>query len=127
MKGANEFHGLFQTGQYNRLYIVSGSHARGSTFYIYVLPEGEAAISNGCNNGPLNKDAVCVYGIKGGNPGWTEWYGWLHEGPWQRDFYELVKKKQQEREAYILAEEQSIRDKELSCSQRVSRLLSTYK
>ena len=90
MKGATEFAKLFDTGQYGRLYIVSGNHARGETFHIYILPEGEAAISNGSNNGPLNSDKVEVYGVISGNPGWTEEYGWLHQGKWQEDFAEMA-------------------------------------
>lgn len=89
MEGANEYAKLFTTGQYGRLYLVSGSHARGKTFHIYVLPKGEDAIPNG-PNGPQNKDAVEVYGIVGGQPGWTEKYGWLHEGRWIADFDALV-------------------------------------
>lgn len=74
MKGAREYSLLFETGQYGRLYITSGSHARGKTFHIQVLPKDELAIPNGDNNACLNEDAVEVYGIIGGNPGWTEYY-----------------------------------------------------
>lgn len=98
MKGAREFAKLFKTGQYGRFYIVSGSHARGATFHIQILPEGEKAETN-YGNKCLNSDAVEVYGITGGNPGWTETYGWLHEGAWQDDFMKLVKSKQMELEA----------------------------
>lgn len=90
MNGAREYSKLFKTGQYGRFYIVSGSHARGKTFHIYVLPEGETAISNGQHNGPLNKDAVEVYGITGGQPGWTEAYGWFKEGLWIEEFNDLL-------------------------------------
>jgi len=90
MKGAAEYAGLFKTGQHGQLYLASSHHARGTTFYIQILPKGEKAISNGSQNKCVNKDAVEVYGITGGNHGWTETYGWLHEGPWQQDFYDLV-------------------------------------
>lgn len=90
MNGAREYSRLFKTGQCGRFYIVSGSHARGKTFHIYVLPEGETAIPNGQHNGPLNKDTVEVYGITGGQPGWTEAYGWLKEGPWIEEFNDLL-------------------------------------
>ncbi len=90
MIGAREYATKFKTGQYGRLYIVSGSHARGRTFHIYILPEGEKAIPNGPNNPPLNKDAVEVYGIIGGQSGWSEIYGWLHKGKWQEDFKILL-------------------------------------
>ena len=93
MKGAREYASLFKTGQYGRLYITSGSHARGKTFRIQVLPKDVEAKGNGENNNCTNKDAVEVYGVVGGNPGWTEVYGWLHEGPWQDDFYALVEQR----------------------------------
>ena len=86
MIGADKYCKLFKSPkQFGRLYVVPGSHARGATFRIYVLPRGENAIKNG-PNAPLNIDAVEVYGIIGGQPGWTESYGWLHEGSWQKDF-----------------------------------------
>lgn len=94
MNGARHFATLFETGQHERLYLVSGSHARGRTFNIYVLPDGEAAIPNGSQNPPLNKDAVEVYGVVSGNPGWTESYGWLHAGRWQNDFADMVAKRE---------------------------------
>ncbi len=91
MRGAKEYAMMFETGQYGRLYLVSGSHARGRTFHIFVLPAGVEAIPNGTSSPPLNKDAVEVYGITEGHPGWTEIYGWLHDGKWQEDFAALVK------------------------------------
>ncbi len=90
MKGAREYANLFVTGQYGRLYLVSGSHARGKTFHIYVLPKGELVRPNGVNNPPKNEDAVEVYGIINGHPGWSEEYGWLYHGKWKDDFFELV-------------------------------------
>lgn len=96
MNGAREYARLFETGQYGRLYVVSGSHARGRTFRIFVLPKDETAIPNGPNNGPANKETVEVYGVVGGQRGWTESYGWLHQGMWQEDFLQLKIAKEQE-------------------------------
>lgn len=90
MNGARQFAEYFETGQYGRFYIVSGCHARGKTFHIFILPEGVEARGNGPNNACLNTDAVEVYGIIGGQPGWTESYGWLHRGKWEDDFAALV-------------------------------------
>ena len=89
MKGAREYAKLFNTGQHKKLYLVSSSHARGKTFRIFILPEGKIAKPNH-NNAPLNSDAVEVYGVVLGQPGWTEVYGWIHKGPWQEDFYRLL-------------------------------------
>lgn len=126
MQGAREFARLFDTGQYGRLYIVSGYHARGNTFHIFVLPEGEAVIPNGRSNPPLNPDAVEVFGITGGHPGWTETYGWLHRGKWCDDFAELVRVRKQKiasREAKIEAEKEIERQEN---AKRVSELLARY-
>jgi len=90
MNGAREYAKLFKTGQYGKLYITSGSHARVLTFRIQVLPEGEKAIPNGDGNQCLNKDAVSVYDVVSGNRGWTESYGWIHDGKWKDDFEAMV-------------------------------------
>ncbi len=126
MQGAREYACLFETGQYGRLYIVSGFHARGKTFEIQVLPEGENARGNGQNNKCLNTDAVLVYGIVSGNPGWTEAYGWLHRGKWQDDFQTLLEtqRTKQSLEAQAgkkMAEEEADRE-----ADRIKALLSKY-
>ena len=90
MLGAKKYSGLFITGQYGKLYIAAGRHARGFTFHVQVLPEGVNARPNGEGNLCLNDDAVEVYGIVSGQAGWTERYGWIHEGKWQDDFNKLV-------------------------------------
>lgn len=122
MKGARKYANLLKTGQYGKLYITSGKHARGSTFHIQILPEGEKAKPNGSGNLCLNSNAIEVYGIVSGQPGWTEEYGWLHEGKWQKDFKKLVKSKKLEIEvknklnkvtSENTAKEKSIREKEL--------------
>ncbi len=126
MKGAREYAKYFCTGQYGRLYITSGYHARGKTFHIQVLPEGEEAISNGSNNLCLNENAVEVYGIIGGNPGWTEAYGWLHQGKWQADFYELLEQKKQEKEKEMAQNEKLKKQKIEAEQKRKTALLSKY-
>lgn len=126
MEGAREYAVTFTSGQYGRLCIISGSHARGKTFHIYVLPEGEEAEFNGECNPPLNSDAVEVYGVIGGQRGWTERYGWLHEGKWKDDFLLLYNQKKEEaekflNEAFLRKEQQLIAEK-----QRQAALLSQY-
>lgn len=91
MIGARRYARLFKTGQYGCFYIVSGTHARGSTFRIQLLPAGDKAFQNGSQNDCLNTNSVLVYGVVSGNPGWTETYGWIKEGPWVKDFESLVK------------------------------------
>lgn len=126
MKGAREYAKLFRTGQIGRLYLVSGSHARGLTFHIYVLPEGAEAKGNGPNNPPLNSDAVEVYGIVDGQPGWTESYGWLHSGRWQQDFYEIVANRHAEIEDRNALLDKQKADAEEARKAKVAALLASY-
>jgi hypothetical protein len=126
MKGAREYAGLFKTGQYGKLYITSFYHARGKTFRIQVLPEGEKAKSNGPGNPCLNKDAVTVYGIVLGQSGWNEKYGWLYKGPWQEDFYKLVEKRKKEIENREEIEKKRKQEKEEAERQRIKNLLDQY-
>lgn len=86
MQGAHEYATIFSSGQHGRLYLVAGQHARGKTFHIWVLPTAEPVA---CMPWSV-PGAVEVYGITGGQPGWTETYGWLHRGKWEQDFSTLV-------------------------------------
>lgn len=123
MKGAREYAALFATGQRGRLYLVSGHHARGATFQIYVLPSAE----------PIQgmpwccADAVEVYGITGGQPGWTETYGWLHLGQWQIDFERLVIERRNELEAAGRKMAEAMQRGIDVAHQRKMALLATYK
>jgi len=92
MEGAGKYAKLFKTGQYGRFFISSDYHARGRTFSIWVLPKGEIVLPG---KFPSAK-AVKVYGVTGGFCGWTETYGWLHEGKWVEDFQKMVAKRAKE-------------------------------
>ena len=127
MKGATEYCEMFkETQQIGKLYFVVGSHARGTTFKIYILPEGEKAVPNGSMNPPINKDKIEVYGVICGNPGWTEEYGWLHGGKWQEDFYAIVEEKKSE----LLKEGKKMKKERLKEEDeeksRIDTLLSSY-
>lgn len=126
MQGAREFSELFSTGQYGRFYFVSGSHARGKTFHIFILPVGANAVPNGNNSAPLNKNAVEVYGIVSGQPGWTEKYGWLHHGPWQADFNKIVEGRKSEIFAALKEKERIASENEAATKKRISDLLAAY-
>lgn len=126
MKGAREYADLFETGQYGRLYIVSASHARGKTFRIQILPKNEKAISNGPINLCLNPDAVEVYGVVDGQPGWTESYGWLHQGKWIEDFNNMVEQRKEEiRKKENAWRQQQLKDEHEETA-RVNKLLAEY-
>lgn len=123
MNGAREYAKLFPgTNQRGRLLLVAGAHARGLTFHIYVLPEG----FDFHTHGKTSYDRVEVYGIIGGNPGWTETYGWLRQGPWKQDFEKIVDEQKERNKA---REEQEAADKqevENARQSRINQLLSTY-
>ncbi len=89
MKGAKEYAQLFETGQYGKLFITTGSYARGTTFKIFIVPKGEDFERK--DGIFLNPNVRMVYGVLGGQPGWIEYYGWIHKGPWVDDFNALVK------------------------------------
>ena len=125
MNGSS-FAQLFETGQYGRFYFVSGSHARGKTFRIFLLPNGEKAIPNGKHNPPCNKDAVEIYGVISGNPGWTESYGWIHKGAWCEDFAAMVKLREEEIESKKRQEEMSKSQAKANERERINVLLSSY-
>jgi len=105
MDGADKYYDLFdgKSQQIGRLFFRIHKHARGKCFHIFLLPEGEEVIKNRDNN-PLNKNAVEVYGLTAGQRGWTESYGWLHEGKWQDDFYLIVEQKETDELKKILEE-----------------------
>lgn len=126
MEGAREYAELFTTGQYGKLYIVSGDHARGRTFRIQVLPAGEKAIPNGESNLCLNNDAVLVYGERGGRLGWTEYYGWIHKGTWEADFERLVLNARTAKDHSDRRVTQQKLREVCDTSQREERLLSEY-
>ena len=122
MQGADRYASLFNGPlQFGCFYVVPGSHARGKTFELYVLPVGEEAIPNG-PNAPLNASAVEVFGITGGNPGWTETYGWKRKGPWVDDFEKLCRSRELEIEAAkeaMLAKEQGAEEDRAKEQQKV--------
>jgi len=131
MQGARGYAELFETGQYGRFWIRSGSHARGRTFEIWLLPADHtvASIRPGdlhVTQAPELSKAVQIYGITGGQPGWTETYGWLHTGKWQEDFEVLVcqkiKEKNDKESARAAAEEKA----RVAEEQRKKSLLDSY-
>jgi hypothetical protein len=122
MKGANEYSQLFKTGQYGRLYIESSTHARGRTFKIKILPKGEAMFING----KRNPNAVEVYGVVAGTPGWTEEYGWLHNGKWQDDFNDLVNQRRMEIEQLRKESEKTKEQKAIEAHDKKMALLRAY-
>ena len=113
MQGAREYANMFGTNErHGKLRLVSGSHARGKTFHIYVTPDGEKEIE--------------VYGITGGQPGWTETYGWLHKGKWQEDFAAIVESRRKEIAEKAAAREAVARDNATANANHTAALLAKY-
>ena len=112
MNGAREYASLFSSGRYGNLRTESGSHARGKYFHIYIIDESGKEVE--------------VYGILGGHPGWTEYYGWIHKGKWCEDFYKLVEEKKK-----VLATRKEIQEKEAKLKaeaekEKTQRILLNY-
>ena len=61
--------------QYQNIVFLLDEHARGKTFHIWIY--GNIKI-----NDYLNDDHLEVYGVTGGQRGWTETYGWVKQGNW---------------------------------------------
>lgn len=53
-----------------------GHHARGNVAHICIENESDERLE--------------VYGILGGNPGWSEYYGWTKQGPWVKYIENLL-------------------------------------
>ena len=123
MQGAAVYAKLFKTGQYGRLYIDSGFHARGKTFHMWALHDDSPIV---VSHPRSLKDAVEVYGITGGHPGWTEIYGWLHHGKWESDFSELVEKRKAEIESDIAHQDYIKSITADNEKQRIEKLLASY-
>jgi hypothetical protein len=95
MLGAREYSGLFKNyEQHGRMVISHGSHARGETLEIFIIPKSYGIIDLDKLHMVNNK--VEIYGLISGYRGWSERYGWLHEGPWVVDFEKIVKQKRVE-------------------------------
>lgn len=127
MKGAREFAELFKTTQQiGKLYIAVGSHARGKTFEIWILSTDKAIEITNRTNPPAFKDAIQVYGVIAGLSGWTECYGWLHEGPWQQDFYKIVEEKNNAKTLEMCKENAEAKSRKEFEKERVKTLLDNY-
>lgn len=127
MRGAREYVVFLLEGQYDRLYIETDSHARGYTLNIYVLPKDTVVTNiNELRKIKYTESVVKVYGIVSGDYGWTESYGWLHKGPWEKSFYNLVENKKREIAEEKERKEREKRQKEYEEKQRQISTLTEY-
>src|SRR3990167_2107515 len=114
MNGAHEFSALFGEGEFThgKLLLVSGCHARGNYFHVYISnPDGTKTE---------------VYGILGGHPGWTEYYGWLHHGKWQEDFAKVCEEQQLVNNARVVSTQAFKEAAERAEQKRIAESLARY-
>lgn len=115
MTGADEFCAVFTEEEiYGDLWIVPSYHARGKTFHIWV-------------GRPHSAESVEVYGITGGQPGWTETYGWLHTGPWSEDFLELYEVRKGIKELENQEAHKGYKERKAAALREKHEILSRYK
>ena len=129
MEGAREYNDVFKRvgEQIERLWIASGSHARGRTLNIYVIPKGEVVTEYHPSNGyPYHDNLVEVYGIINGELGWTEQYGWLMDGKWQEDFKNIIKQRRKENALELKMLTAKKNDKLEQEQEKIKNLLSDY-
>ena len=102
MQGARDYNNLIKKGErlglveqinsniyrHNNLVFLLGEHARGKTFQMYAVDGNN--FDNSCvKYASVGCEKLEVYGILGGQNGWTEFYGWKEEGKWQDTFEQL--------------------------------------
>jgi len=61
--------------QYGNVVFLISEHARGKTFRIWIYENPDI-------HDVVSQDHLEVYGVTGGQLGWTETYGWLESGSW---------------------------------------------
>lgn len=61
--------------QFENIVFLLHDHARGKTFKIWIYEKPEITDY-------INEEHLEVYGITGGDAGWTETYGWTKTGSW---------------------------------------------
>jgi len=126
MNGANEFCKVFnKPEQIERLFLVPGSHARGPTFNIWILPTNEL-LEKGVMPWTV-KDSIKVYGAVSGQLGWTESYGWKHKGKWVDDFEKALKHRKEIIESNNLESLRIKGLKEQELKDNINTLLNGYK
>jgi hypothetical protein len=110
------FYDLFKCShQIHRFYVVVGAGA--VEFSLWLLPKGYEPKTNYNIIGSVNEKIVRLYSIS---------EGWLHKGPWIKDFNKIVKqlrvnKKTKEKQAKIILKERRAAEKI-----RIKKLLDNY-
>jgi len=125
MRGADEYYDLFKgkSEQIGRLFFQPHTHARGKCFEIFVIPDGIEVVGSTIDGA---NGSVEVYGVTGGQRGWTETYGWIHKGKWQEDFESIINMKRGEAKDRLTAIELKKESTKTKNTERTTELLSSY-
>ena len=79
--------GYGYTFQYENIVFILSEHARGKTFKIWIYKTKDIKDTD---------EYLEVYGITGGQSGWTETYGWLCHGEWENFIAKYMKELEDE-------------------------------
>ena len=101
-----------------KLFIKKRRHTIGNTLQIFVLPSEDADADH--------PDAVEVYGVISGLPGWAEVYGWIHHGPWVSVFEDIVEQRKQKLLEKIELEKQKKETESLESKARKQETLDLF-
>ncbi|MEC2463761.1 hypothetical protein P9X10_02440 [Bacillus cereus] len=109
---------------HGNLVFVKSTHARGKTFHIFIAEDPTQTHEQ------IRDTALEVYGVTGGQLGWTETYGWIHEGPWvdavDQYFATLENKLHLSKELCILEGEAKKREDALVLKGRLKNLSGKF-
>jgi hypothetical protein len=100
----------------NVLYVTS-SHARGTQFFICLVDNTEEISQDNCFK---------VYGIISGNPGWTECYGWIHNGNWNEPILNYLENLKNEIKLYDENIEEQKRLKEEEHNKAINETIDKF-
>ena len=104
-RGYSRHGGDAECFQWGDVIFVTASHARGDTFFIYII-DGD-------------NELFRVYGITGGNPGWTETYGWLHKGTWTKPILAYLRQLRKDVDAKKAADAEEARIKQSEANRAI--------
>ena len=98
--------------RWGRVIFVTSTHARGKCINIYLVDDDETLFE--------------VYGVVGGNPGWTEYYGWIRKGTWVVPILQYLRKLDREYAELILREEEQARALQSEVNRKIGEKVAKF-